>query len=122
MIRKQELKIEFDKKVKETNEYLERIDNKQDKSYFLKNFIKGISSINLFPNKDEYNNIRLKHPVYSDKKLTSEQKDAIMLASDLKRIEATLEERIDIKDVDSARLFINKTYSSYRETFIAYAK
>lgn len=119
---------EFDKLVDEYNLWLKSLeDSKFQRKIFWKNVFKGFySAVNLFNNSNidkfgDYN------PVYSRKDLSSKQKDIIALASDLQRVNATLDTIISTEsskynispnEAKTGKILIEQIYNNYKTSFL----
>ncbi len=118
---------EFDELVTKYNEWLASSENLRFRSGgLLKNILWGAGSVfnisgDLLPSQP----FRHNHPVHSRDDLTSEQKDAIALASDWQRATEKYEKMVSEipgEEKESEREFIRKTYNNFREIYVSYAK
>ncbi len=126
---------EFDSAVKDYNDWLQASGSKTKriKEFFI-SMAKGMSSISsLGPQIDvEHNHSTNKSFYYytgfdSDSDLSTEQKDTILLASDWKRVDLTLDEIISGEKIDSVltpavakkgKEFVEQMYNSCKENYV----
>ncbi len=127
----------FDRLVYGLNEWLKNAeDPKKMKPRYFKAFLRGMESVlNLYGKIEPFEFIS-SNPIYSNKDLYPEQKDAISLASDWRRVSKNLckiirgeepnkiyfteAEEISIQDARIGKIMAEDLYNSYRDMFISH--
>ena len=118
---------EFDDSVKGYNHWLESLENpkaqRRNKVHVL---LTGMgSALDLFGNSSNNSNI---HPLYSRDDLTSQQKDAIALASDWQRVDRSLDKllsnnssdgQISVEDAKAGKAMALRMYGHFRNIYVS---
>jgi hypothetical protein len=126
---------EFDEHVSRYNQWLASLENPEDRTRnkvrtFFGGFINSLGSLlNVFGNSPR-NSLAENNPIYSDNNLSSEQKDAIALASDWKRAGKELDKilsgesktaNFSLSNAKSERQIAQKVYNHLKEFYVASA-
>jgi len=121
---------EFDEMVEKYNEWLTSLEKpKVQKRNYWADFLRGLSSVGgIFPVDQE--TFQYTHPLYSRTDITPEQKDAIALASDLKRMDKTLDtvitsnsatEKFSVEEAKIGKDIAQGMYEHFRNIYVSYA-
>ena len=114
---------EFDDLVNRYNKWLgQSKDERYSFSRYLKAFFRGFGSLLDITGSSSKIEFYPWHPIYPRKDLTPQQKDAIILASDVKRVEKILEKELlkgetPITEFKEEKNFIQMIYNYYKHSF-----
>ena len=124
---------EFDLFVADYNNWLKSLENKNmQKRNKLHAYIRGIGSVlNIFNhNPMQLSSFQHNNPLYLRKDLTSEQRTAVSLASDLKRVcnrldkillGKSLNRDISVENAGAGKLLVASAYNQFKNIYVSHA-